>query len=199
MNELCLNWCESAKDLKFRLLNKSPFYEILHPFSIMTIKCRCIIFQMVLGDCYNGYKRRVPGIITQQQFVNEVWGCCINKCYTLLSTCVDGSAFAHELDELFKNKQFGYDIDKRGIQSNLKALHDGLQLSFPNRPPPVPPDNKWAVDVSEKVESFRFSKNCCEIANDLLKLKSYLQYEYEYELLQDIAKEVCVHTCLHIE
>ena len=154
---------------------------------------------MVLGDCYNGYKRRVPGIITQQQFVNEVWGCCINKCYTLLSTCVDGSAFAHELDELFKNKQFGYDIDKRGIQSNLKALHDGLQLSFPDRPPPVPPDNKWAVNVSEKVESFRFSKNCCEIANDLLKLKSYLQYEYEYELLQDIAKEVCVHTCLHIE
>ena len=139
MKELCLNWYESEdKNLNFQLLHDSPLYCILCPFSTMMIEYRRIIFQKILKNCQNERKSKFTGVITQQQFVNEVWVCCINKCYTLLTTCVDGSASALELDELFQDKQFRDVLDHDQRQSNLKALRDGLQHSFPDQPPPVP-------------------------------------------------------------
>ena len=192
MKELCLNWYESEdKNLKFQLLHGYPLYCILCPFSTMMIEYQCVIFRKILENCQNEHKHKSTGVITQQQFVEEVWKGCINKCYTLLATCVDGSASALELDELFQNKQFGCVLDHDEIQLNLKTLRDGLQLSFCDRPPPAPPDDKWALDVSKKIESFRFSKDCCKIAHDLLQLKDQLNDEGNRERLQDLAKKVC--------
>ena len=196
MNELCLNWYEStSEELLFKLLEDSPFYHILRPLSIMTIKHRSVLFQKILEECYNEQKKRILGLITQQQFIDEVWKDCINKCYTLLASCVDGSAIVHELDELFKSKQFGYVIGKDEIELNLKFLCDSLKLSFPGKPPSVPSNDKWAVDVSNKINSFRFSKKCRKIANDLLTLKNYLHDEDQYKILEDLSKEeVCMQS-----
>ena len=199
MKEICLNWNESKdKNLIFQLLHDSPLYCILHPFSIMMTECRCVIFRKILENCQNEHKHKFTGVITQQQFVDEVWKGCINKCYTLLTTCVDGSASALELDELFPDKQFGHVLNYDEIQFNLEALHDDLQLSFPDRPLPAPPDDKWALGVSEKIKSFRFSKDCCKIAHDLLQLKDQLNDEGNHELLQNLAKKVCTSTSLCI-
>ena len=192
MKKLCLNWYESEdKNLNFQLLHDSSLYCILCPFSTMMIEYRCVIFRKILENCQNEHKCKFTGVITHQQFVDEVWGCCIKKCYTLLTTCVDGSASTLELDELFQDKQFGYVLDHDEIQLNLKALCDGLQHSFPDKPPPVPLDDQWVIGVSNKIESFRFSKNCCKIARDLLQLKEELNDEGNHELLQNLAQKVC--------
>lgn len=194
MKELCLNWYESKnEDLLFQLLKDSPFYHILSPLSIMTMKHRSVLFQKILEECYDQQKKRILVLITQQQFIKEVWKDCINKCYILLASCVDGSAFVHELDELFKNKQFGYILGTEEIQLNLRVLHDGLMLSFPDQPPSVPSNDEWTKDVSKKINSFRFSKKCRKIANDLLKLKNFLHDKDQYKILEDLSKEVCMH------
>ena len=193
MKDLCLNWYNSDdKNLNFHLLHDSPLYSILCPFSIMMIKYRCVIFRKILENCQNEHKCKFNGVITQQQFVDEVWECCINKCYTILTTCFDGSASVPELDELlFQGKESRQVIDHDEIQFNLKALRNGLQHSFPDKPPPVPLDVQWVIGVSNKIESFRFSKDCCKIAHDLLQLKDQLNDEGNHELLQNLAKKVC--------
>ena len=193
MNELCLNWHESTSEqVSFQLLKDFPFDDILRPHSIMMMEHKSVLFQTILDKRYDEQKRRVHGLITQQQFIEEVWMGCIDKCYTLLAACVDGSAFVHELDELFK--QFKYVLGNDEIQLNLRVLRDGLTQSFPDRPLSVPSNNKWAVDVSKKINSFRFSKNCRKIANDLLKLKNLLHDEDQYKILEDLSKEVCMQS-----
>ena len=195
MNELCLNWNESrSEDLLFKLLKDSPFYHILHPLSIIIMKHRSVLFQKILEECYDEQKKRILGLITPEQFIDEVWKDCINKCYTLLASCVDGTAFVHELDELFKSKQFEYVFGNEEIQLSLRILRDDLALSFPNQPPSVPSNDKWTKDVSKKINSFRFSKNCRKIANDLLKLKNFLHDEDQYKILEDLSKEVCMQS-----
>ena len=190
MNELFLNWYES-KDEKhvFQLLHESPLYNILHPFLIMTTKHRCVTFLKILESFCSEQKKRVSGLITQQQFVEEVWKGCINKCYTLLATCVDGSASALELDELFQDKQIGQVIERQEIQFNLIAIHNGLTLSFPDRRPPVPPNDQW-VGVSNKIVSFHSPH---KTANYFLRLKNYLHDEGRYKFLEDLAKGVCAY------
>ena len=197
MKDLCLNWYNNDdKNLIFQLLHGSPLYSILCSFSIMMIEYRCVIFHKILENCQNEHKWKFNGVITQQQFVNEVWDCCIEKCYILLTTCFDGSASVLELDELlFQDKQFGYVLDHDEIQLKLKALRDGLQHSFPDQPPPVPLDDQWVIGVSKKIESFRFSKDCCKIktANYFLRLKNSLHYEGRYKFLEDLAEGVCAY------
>ena len=188
MNELFFNWYESKNEKQtFQLLHESPLCNILHPFLIMTTKHRSVTFLKILESFCNEQKKRDSGVITQQQFVEEVWKGCINKCYTLLTACVNGSGSALELNELFQDKQTGQVIEHQEIQFNLIAIHNGLTLSYPDRRPPVPPNDQW-IGVSNKIVSFHFPH---KTANYFLKLKNYLHDEGRYKHLEDLAEGVC--------
>ena len=186
MNELCVNW-QTKRNIFVRGKSfglASPFYPILMPFAALD-KCKLFnrIWRQHCDKIYNEHS-----LVTQQQFIEEVWNVSIHESLNFIGACIDGSAFIAQLEKLFDN--LSQDELKRELEK-LYASLTKLQLHlFHETVFELPEDNSWVVDVVRKFESYILSKRCEDSAKVYLKLKERLKLQGSFDSLESIAKKV---------
>ena len=199
MNLLCLDWQGEATKFVFceDLGIASPFYPILKHFAMLAKKYRSDVFERKWKkhkiNLEEQMKSQDKQLVTQQDFLEQVWKKTLIDCHTLLASCVKGSAVVAEV----VNESGFQNLEKIEIKRNLLALQKGLMECFPVN---VPKGEIWADNICRQIEYYQLachgSEAAChgsEAACHLVKLQACLKRKGKHKLIADFAAKVCFH------
>ena len=122
---------------------------------------------------------------------NKVWMPTIAKCQSLLCELKNKTITLNECEVLYSKGNF---------LLQLSALGNAMHQCYPDCKKSVPPSDQWASQTVHHIalyldEIVNNSSKCTEAAGVILKVKESLKLEGDFQIIEDLAKNVC--TCTH--